>query len=164
MVASCTHSVWEGVEEETSSRSAPRQERNASKARSLPWLSHSSRKRRSACSTTVAAQRKSKSRSAGHDSSACAETVSCDGASAIQSSQETNCTSPPRLRACFFAAASFRKFWSDLSSRERKRPRFGSACLSQLPSSIIRKKSWVRSCASSGEWPRRQTKEKIGRQ
>src|SRR5437016_11748483 len=88
----------------------------------------------------------------------------CDGASAIQSSQEINSTLPPRLRAFVFSAAFTRKFWSDLSKSERNRPRLRSACCNQLFLRMVTKKSCVRSCASSIEYPRARTNEKIGRQ
>src|SRR4029453_7309545 len=136
---------------DTSLRSSVRWELSALKSQSLPLLSHSSRRRWSACSTTVVAQARSNSRSGGNDLSACAGRDNCDGASATQTSQEINSASPPRLRAWVFSVALIRKFCSDLSKSERNRPRLRSACCNQFFFRIVTKKSCVRSCASSIE-------------
>ena len=93
-------------------RSALRCLLSVSKSRRRPLASHSSRRRRKACSTTVVAQRKSNTCSGGDESGVCAAIDNSEGASAIHSSQETNCTSPPRLRACFRSTAWLRKFCS----------------------------------------------------
>ena len=74
------------------------------KSRNRPLPSHSSRKRRSACSTTVAAQRRSKIRSGGRESSVSAETDKCDGASTIQSSQEMKFILPPRFMVALLSS------------------------------------------------------------
>src|SRR6476469_10179765 len=98
-------SAFENLEYETLSRSAARHGLSISKTRRRPRFSHSSPNRLRARSTTVAAQRTSKIRSADHLSDSCWEIEKCDGASDIQSSQETKCTSPPRFRAERFACA-----------------------------------------------------------
>src|SRR6476660_4436420 len=121
-------SAFENLEYETLSRSAARHGRNMSKTRRRPRFSHSSPSRLKARSTTVAAQRTSNIRSADQLSDSCGEIEKGDdGASDIQSSQETNCTSPPRFRAERFACASRKKSSNALSTSERKRPRAGLA-------------------------------------
>src|SRR5207248_5605228 len=106
-------------EYETSVRSAPRQKLSESNSRRRPLASHSSRSRRSACSVTVAAQRKSKSRSGDHDSSAVGEMDNREGAAAIQSSQEMKSTFPPRLHASLVLADSRKKFCNAFSRSAR---------------------------------------------
>src|SRR5438132_2176902 len=132
--------------------------------RNRPRFSHSSANRRSACSTTVAAQRTSKIRSGGQVFNSCPQIDNCDGASAIHSSQATNCKVPPRFCRRARCCLSFKKFSTAVRRRDRKRPRAGSARESKLPLSSITKKSWVKSWASATECPRRQINAKTGRQ
>ena len=71
---------------------------------------------------------------------------------------ETDFAPPPRF--CALARGPTR--WpgsglSEVSSHDRKRPRLRSAAARSFFSSSRVKKPWVRSCASSGAWPRRRT-------
>src|SRR5205807_8301826 len=88
-------SILASVAYDTSCRSAARQLLNTSKTRRRPRFSHSSPNRRSARSTTVAAQRTSKTLSGDHLSDSSSGIDKWDGASVIQSSQETKRKSPP---------------------------------------------------------------------
>src|SRR5260221_4680029 len=65
---------------------------------------------------------------------------------------------PPRFSACPRVQSFARKFLSELSRKERNRPRSGSASLTCFLSRKRAKKPCARSSASSGLWPWRQTK------
>src|ERR1044071_155277 len=89
-------SILANVEYDTSCRSAARQLLRTSKTRRRPCFSHSSPKRRKARSTTVAAQRTSKILSGDQLSDSFSEIDKWDGASVIESSQETKRRTHPR--------------------------------------------------------------------
>ena len=111
--------------------------------------SASARRREAARCMTVRAQRRSKACSGDSEGSGISGT---SGLSMGRMVEE-----PPRLARVAKSCSLARNRWSMVRRNVRKRPRWGSADWSQLRARRREKNSWVRSRASSSEWPRRRT-------